>query len=69
MDELIALVSQKTGIPEEVAKTAVETVTGYLKEKLPGPIAAQIDTVLESPDIAKKAGDVLGGLGGILGSR
>ena len=69
MDELIKLVSQKTGIPEEVAQTAVETVMGYLKEKLPAPIAAQIDSVLESPDIAKTAGDVLGGLGGILGKK
>ena len=53
---------------EILAREAVETVMGYLKEKLPAPIAAQIDSILESPDIAKKAGDVLGGLGGILGN-
>jgi hypothetical protein len=64
MDELIKLVSQKRGISEGQAKTAVETVIGYLKQKLPAPIAAQIDGVLAGglPDVSK-------GLGGILGKK
>jgi hypothetical protein len=63
MDELVKLVSQKTGISEEVARTAVETVIGYLKEKLPDPIAGQIDSVLSGGDLE----DVVKGLGGLLG--
>ena len=46
MEELIKLVTQKTGISEEQAKQAVETVVGFLKQKLPAPIAGQIDAVL-----------------------
>lgn len=43
MDELVKLVVQKAGIPEAAAKQAVEVVLGFLKEKLPAPIAGQID--------------------------
>jgi hypothetical protein len=67
MDELVKLVSQKTGIPEDTARTAVQTVVGYLKQKLPAPIAAQIDTVLASG--GSGLGDAAKGLGGILGKR
>jgi nucleoid DNA-binding protein len=35
MDELVKLVSKKTGIPEAQAKIAVETVMDFLKKKLP----------------------------------
>jgi hypothetical protein len=65
MDELIKLVAQRTGIPPETAKTAVETVLGFLKDKLPAPIASQIDAVLGGggmPDLSK-------GLGGLFGKR
>lgn len=57
MDELINLVVQKTGLPREQAKAAVETVIGFLKQKLPGPVAAQIDGLLGG------AGGLLQGLG------
>jgi hypothetical protein len=67
MDELVKLVSQKTGLSEEMAKTAVEMVVGYLKEKLPGPIAGQIDSVLGGAGLAGGAEDLVKGLGGILG--
>jgi len=63
MDELVELVSQKTGISEEMARTAVETVIGYLKEKLPDPIAGRIDSLLSGgglEDVAKGLGDLLG---------
>lgn len=63
MDELIKLVSQKTGISNEQAKQAIDTVVGFLKQKLPAPIGAQIDTVLKGgmPD--------LGALGGLFGKK
>jgi hypothetical protein len=62
MQELIKLVAQKTGIPEDKAKMAVETVIRFLKDKLPAPIAGQIDGVLGG-------GGSLPGLGGILGKK
>jgi hypothetical protein len=64
MEELIKLVSKKVGIPEAQAKAAVDTVIGFLKEKLPAPIAGQIDAVLGGgmPDLSK-------GLGGLFGKK
>jgi len=65
MDELIKLVSEKTGISEERAKVAVETVVGYLKEKLPAPLDTQIDAILGGGGLE----DLAKGLGGILGKK
>jgi len=63
MDELVKLVSQKTGIPERTARQAVEVVLSFIKQKLPAPIAAQVDNVVKGGGAAS-----LGkGLGGILG--
>lgn len=56
MDELVKLVSVKTGLSEEMSKVAVETVINYLKDKLPAPLATQLDAVL---------GDGGGAAGGI----
>ncbi len=67
MDELVKLVAQKTGLSEEMARTAVDTVIGFLKDKLPEPIAAQIDAVLGSAGTASGAADLVKGLGGLFG--
>ncbi len=66
MDELVKLVAQKTGMPEATAKTAVDTVIGYLKQKLPAPVAGQIDAVLQG---GGGMGDIAKGLGGMLGKK
>ncbi len=63
MDELVKLVSQKTGLPPDQAKVAVETVIGFLKQKLPAPVASQIDGVLggSAPaDVAKGISSLFG---------
>jgi hypothetical protein len=64
MEELYALVVQKTGLPKEQAKMAVDTVIGFLKTKLPAPIAAQVDAVLGGKSDLGAAADMLGGLFG-----
>ncbi|HEU4596928.1 MAG TPA: hypothetical protein VFS10_17475 [Pyrinomonadaceae bacterium] len=74
MDELIKQVTEKTGISEAQARSAVETVVGFLKDRLPAPIAGQLDGVIGGAGgavggLADKAGDVLGGLGGMLGGK
>ena len=69
MDELIKMVSQKAGLSEEMAKTAVETVIGYLKKKLPAPIAGQIDGVLGGSEMPADLGGLAKDLGGILGKK
>lgn len=68
MDELVKLVSKKTGISEAIAKTAVETVLGFLKERLPAPIAAQVDGVIGGAG-GLGGGDVAGALGGLFGKK
>ena len=69
MEELIKQVTAKTGISEDQARTAVTTVLGFIKDKLPAPIAGQIGNVIggggggESStlsDLASKAGGLLG---------
>ena len=65
MDELVKLLAAKLGVGEDKAKVAVELVVGYLKKKLPGPLASQIDSVLSgSGGLADKAKGLLKGLGG-----
>lgn len=68
MDELVKLVHEKTGIDEAQARGAAETVIAFLKERLPAPIAAQIDGLL-SGGAAGALGDIgnLGNLGGLGG--
>ena len=66
MEELVQLVSDKTGLPGDKAKIAVQTVIGYLKKNLPAPVAGQIDRALSG------GADVEGlakGLGGVLGKK
>ena len=65
MDELVKLVSKKVGIPEAQAKIAVETVLKFLKEKLPAPIASQVDAVIEGGQLP----GALAGLGDLLGKK
>jgi hypothetical protein len=66
MDELIKLVSQKTGLPPDKAKVAVETVINFIKQKLPPSIAGQLDTILAGGNLP---GDLTKGLGGLLGGK
>ena len=65
MDELVKLVVQKTGLPEAQAKQAVEVVIGFLKSKLPAPVAGQIDGLLAGG----AASNVAQGLGGLFGKK
>jgi hypothetical protein len=54
--ELVRMVAEKTGLSEDKARTAAETVIGYLKNNLPSGLSSQLDNV---------AG---GGAGGNLGN-
>lgn len=61
MEEVVLLVSQKTGLSKEVSAEAVKIVVDYLKKKLPSPVAAQVDTVLDSGSAADALGSLFGG--------
>lgn len=71
MQTIDQLVAEKAGISEEQAKMAVNTVVSFLKERLPEPIAGQLDMVLTT-DVSGLSGQVdtileQTGLGGLLG--
>ncbi len=66
MDELIKLVSQKTGLPQDKAKVAVDTVINFLKQKLPPTIAGQLDGILAGGGMPA---DLTKGLEGLLGGK
>jgi len=76
MNELIQRVIERTGLPEDKAMMAADTVLGFLKERLPGPVGAQIDNLMNSggnggtgAGLAEKAAGMGSNLGDMLGGR
>jgi hypothetical protein len=61
MEQLIKLVSEKSGITPEQAKSAVDTVLGFLKDKIPG-IGGQLEGLTSGNlgGVADMAKDKLG---------
>lgn len=64
MDELANLVSQRTGLPPDRARTAIQTVVGFIKERLPAPMAGEIDRLMA---LGTSGGGQAGGNQGDLG--
>lgn len=67
MDELVKTVSSKVGISEAQAKQAVDIVLGFLQDKLPAPVAGQLDAALQG-DMGG-LDDLVDGLGGMFGKK
>jgi uncharacterized protein (DUF2267 family) len=70
MEQLINLVVQRTGISPTQAQQAVQTVFGYLKDKLPGPLASQVESALGGAQqggtgMTGQAQQTMGDLGGM----
>jgi uncharacterized protein (DUF2267 family) len=63
MDELVNMVASKAGISQEQARQAVGVVIDFIKDRLPAPIAGQVDAVIQGGQGG------LGGLGSILGKK
>jgi hypothetical protein len=59
MDALINKVVERTGLSEDKARAAVDTVVGFLKERAPAGISGQIDSLVQGGE---------GGVGGIASS-
>jgi uncharacterized protein (DUF2267 family) len=59
MDELVKMVAKETSLPEAQARQAAEAVLKFLKEKLPAPLAGQLDNFLENEGTADAAQDML----------
>ncbi len=60
MDELVNQVAQRTGLAPDKARMAVDTVLGFLKTRLPGPIASQLDSAVSG---GAGTGGSMGGMG------
>ena len=82
MNELVQLLQEKTGLSQEMAQKVADTVFGYLKTKLPEPMAAGLESLLggggseaasgaadEGGGIMDKAKSMVAGLGGMLGNK
>ena len=65
MDELVNVISQRTGLPADQARGAAEAAVDFIKEKLPESMRGYVDMALNSgmiDDVANQAGGILGGL-------
>lgn len=67
MDELIEHVSAKTGLSQDQTRAAVMAVIGFLKERLPAPLAGALDNLVNGQGtggdtLAGEAESVLGAL-------
>ena len=84
MNELVQLLQQKIGLSQDVAEKVVDTVVGFLKTKLPEPMASGLDSLLgggasteaaagdaaaDAGGIMDKAKSMVAGLGGMLGNK
>ncbi|HYG77397.1 MAG TPA: hypothetical protein VEK08_20490 [Planctomycetota bacterium] len=68
MDEVVRLIVQKTGISEEQARSAAETVVSFIKSKLPPQVSSQIDNAVSGSDDRGLAA-AASGLGGLFGGK
>lgn len=67
MDELVSVITQRTGLPADQARAAAEATIDFIKSKLPESMRGYVDTALNSgmiDDVANQAGNMLGGLFG-----
>ena len=82
MNELVKLVAKKTGMSESIAQIAVTTVISALKTKLPKEVSGILDTFVgtggstttkgkstKSDNPLGSIGNVIGGLGDLLGKK
>ncbi len=67
MDELVQTLSEKTGLPEDKARTAADTVVNFIKSKLPESLQGQVDSALSGQ--GSQGSSITDRLGGILGKK
>lgn len=46
MDQIVRMIQERTGIDARQARTAADTVVDFLRDKLPAPVAGQIDSLM-----------------------
>jgi hypothetical protein len=69
MNELVNMIVTKTGIPQATAQTIVNMVVDFLKKKLPAPVGAQIDGLLNNQGTVQQAEGILGKVSSLFGKK
>ncbi len=65
MNEIIQQLKSSVGLDDQQAQSAAQIVIDYLKQRLPAPVASQLDSV-----ISGEGGEgIAGKLGGIFGKK
>lgn len=64
MEELVQKIVERTGISEEQARGAVETVAEVLRERIPSPYNKYVDSFLQGGGEGGGLGSMLGGFFG-----
>lgn len=72
MNELVQLVMQKTGLPQDKAQELVDAVVTHLKGRLPDAVTSHLEAFLSSDagqagGLGDKAKAVVAGLSGLFG--
>ncbi|MGZ4824717.1 MAG: hypothetical protein ACXVZT_08860 [Terriglobales bacterium] len=65
MNELIEQLKSRVGLDDATSQSAAQTVIEFLKQRLPAPVASQLDNVLAGDG----AEGIAGKLGGIFGKK
>jgi len=66
VDQVVKLIQERTGIDAGQARTAADTVVDFLKDRLPAPIAGQIDSVISGSG-GEGTGSPMDKVGGMFG--
>ena len=70
MNEITQLLVNKTGLSEDKAAMAVDLVVGFLKQKLPAPVGAQIDNLLTAGSgVTEKLDGIASTVGGMFARK
>ncbi|HYY27272.1 MAG TPA: hypothetical protein VE860_04975 [Chthoniobacterales bacterium] len=64
--DLVKLVSSRTGLNDETATLAVDTVIDFLKQKLPPELSGQVDALLSGQE---SLSGMLGAVEGLFGKK
>jgi hypothetical protein len=64
MNELIEQLKSRVGLDDMKANSAAQTVIEFLKQRLPAPIASQVDSALSGGGSMEGMKDALGGVFG-----
>ena len=73
MDQLVAMITEKTGLSADKAQEVIGMVIGFVSDKLPAPIANQVKGLIDGDGDGGGGGgggamdSVKKGLGGLLG--